>query len=507
MALEIFTIARLDELLAQVTTIEELDKVQALWELSKKAEKLAALKDLRNNTVEMLILVDKMGEHIASLKKNSGLIPGQLADDMIGEINEIHAKFHDGDALRKTFASTDTIIEIIKDEVMVPGSDQLVDLPNTQTILDTPEPSPNTKFVALADEYIRFFDGAGFRTTHEKKIKDMAVRALGFKDKYEAVGTPLGIPWWFVAAIHQMESSYNFGRHLHNGDSLKNRTVRVPAGRPLAGGLPFTWTQSATDSLIHQRLDNLSDWSLPRALWRLERYNGLGYRARGVPTPYLWSFSTIYLRGKYVKDGKFDGNATSAQCGAAVMLKSLYLDGHIMLKSDLANEPGQEVPDVSDPDNPAPAPSTDTSAGFSHPFEQFFAENLGDMKHFTWREFLFKGNKHAQNGLNADPSEDLWPHIVPIARVLDKLRGEYGKPIRLTSIYRSPAYNASLSGSASRSQHMAFRAIDFQVVGEGNPKEWAAKLKQYRDDGLFSGGVGIYGSFVHIDARGSNVNW
>jgi lysozyme family protein len=61
-------------------------------------------------------------------------------------------------------------------------------------------------------------------------------------------------------------------------------------------------------------------------LYLLEGYNGFGYRRRGVPTPYLWSFSNIYESGKFVLDGKFDPNAVSKQCGAALMLKAVLGD-------------------------------------------------------------------------------------------------------------------------------------------------------------------------------------
>ena len=44
-----------------------------------------------------------------------------------------------------------------------------------------------------------------------------------------------------------------------------------------------------------------------QTLYELERYNGFGYRDRRpqVLSPYLWSFSNHYSRGKYVADGRF----------------------------------------------------------------------------------------------------------------------------------------------------------------------------------------------------------
>ena len=64
---------------------------------------------------------------------------------------------------------------------------------------------------------------------------------------------------------------------------------------------------------------------MPGTLFQLEGYNGFGYRDHHptVPSPYLWSFSNHYTRGKYVADGRFSPTAVSQQCGAAVLLKRL----------------------------------------------------------------------------------------------------------------------------------------------------------------------------------------
>jgi lysozyme family protein len=80
------------------------------------------------------------------------------------------------------------------------------------------------------------------------------------------------------------------------------------------------------------RLKNLhtkAEWSLALQLFRLEAYNGFGYRFRGLASPYLWSFSDRYERGKFVRDGVFDPNAVSRQSGAAVLVKRLIARGDI----------------------------------------------------------------------------------------------------------------------------------------------------------------------------------
>ena len=80
----------------------------------------------------------------------------------------------------------------------------------------------------------------------------------------------------------------------------------------------------------------MTDWSLPATLFRLEAYNGFGYRT-GHPevlSPYLWSFSSHYTRGKFVADGSFSVTAVSKQCGAAVLLRRMAETGAILFNRE-----------------------------------------------------------------------------------------------------------------------------------------------------------------------------
>jgi lysozyme family protein len=133
------------------------------------------------------------------------------------------------------------------------------------------------------------------------------------------------IPWYFIACAHYLECSFDFKRHLHNGDPLSGYTVRVPANRPKVGhGPPFTFEESAVDALKLMKLNEISNWNLPTVLRKLEAYNGFGYyKYHSINSPYLWSFSNQYSKGKYVADGKFDAKAVSQQMGAAVILKRM----------------------------------------------------------------------------------------------------------------------------------------------------------------------------------------
>jgi lysozyme family protein len=175
----------------------------------------------------------------------------------------------------------------------------------------------------MRNDYRRMFDLARVRPEHAKAIERWCDKVLQHQGTYQAIGAPLGIPWFFIAVVHMRESDLNFRKHLHNGDPLTARTVRVPAGRPKTGTPPFTFEYSANDALVYEGLNKWTDWSLPGLLYKLEAYNGWGYHYRNLPSPYLWSFTNHYSAGKFIKDGVYDPNALDAQCGTATLLRRL----------------------------------------------------------------------------------------------------------------------------------------------------------------------------------------
>jgi lysozyme family protein len=173
--------------------------------------------------------------------------------------------------------------------------------------------------------YELLYESCLCRPKRKAEVNRLVRRISTNRKRYEKVGKAVGVPWYVVGIIHSLEASGDFTRHLHNGDPLKARTVHVPAGRPKTGKPPFTWEQSAIDALRGRGLGAWKDWSVPGTLYQLEAFNGFGYRDHHptVPSPYLWSFSNHYTRGKYVADGRFSPTAVSQQVGAALLLKRL----------------------------------------------------------------------------------------------------------------------------------------------------------------------------------------
>lgn len=186
--------------------------------------------------------------------------------------------------------------------------------------------------------YEKLFASCVIREAKYAEIDAIVSKMVANKSRYQAVGDPLNIPWYVIAIIHCMEANLKFTTHLHNGDPLTSRTVQVPAGRPKTGNPPFTWEYSANDALVYDKLNLWNDWSIAGILYRLELYNGLGYYRQGINSPYLWSYSNQYTKGKYVQDGRYDPNAVSRQCGAAVLLRRLMEQHLITLPNDYLSE-------------------------------------------------------------------------------------------------------------------------------------------------------------------------
>ena len=81
--------------------------------------------------------------------------------------------------------------------------------------------------------------------------------------------------------------------------------------------------------------------------------------------------------------------------------------------------------------------------------------------------------------------------------ILEAIRVHFGRPVTITSGYRTVSYNAGLKNSSKKSQHCNGLAADIKVEGH-TPKEVYDYACSLLGD---HGGVGIYNTFVHVDVR------
>ncbi|MEO6846181.1 MAG: hypothetical protein ABI443_02440 [Chthoniobacterales bacterium] len=148
------------------------------------------------------------------------------------------------------------------------------------------------------------------------------------RSRYEAIQKARlnGVPAEIIFALHYREADNDFTCHLANGDPLIHRTFHAPAGRIPGINPPYTFEQGAIDALYGIDQMQCTDWhNLGARLDAIESYNGTGYRRfhPEVPSPYLWSGTTIYTRGKYTADGRYSATAVDAQLGCVAILKRM----------------------------------------------------------------------------------------------------------------------------------------------------------------------------------------
>lgn len=158
----------------------------------------------------------------------------------------------------------------------------------------------------------------------------------------------------------------------------------------------------------------------------------------------------------------------------------------------------------------AEAVSSDLEAvGFDMAAFRTFVTNLG-LRYFTAEELLYLGGSNGPGaacaGKNSLPPKTLWTNIGNTAKMLDEIRHRLNAKCTILSAYRSPAYNSCVGGE-NASLHMKYNAIDFRCVS-GTPANWHTVAKAVRASAAqFTGGIGKYSTFVHIDTRGYIANW
>lgn len=144
------------------------------------------------------------------------------------------------------------------------------------------------------------------------------------KTTYQYISSKSGIPPELICAIHYRESGCNFNTYLHNGDPLGKPTVNVPKGKYFTN-----FTDAAIDAMLDFKYlrdqygltSNSND--MPAMMGFAEAYNGLGYKYKNKPSPYVYSATDIYQNGKYIADGKYSATAVDGQPGIYILINQL----------------------------------------------------------------------------------------------------------------------------------------------------------------------------------------
>lgn len=168
--------------------------------------------------------------------------------------------------------------------------------------------------------------------------------------KFKEAEAKTSVPWFVVAVIKERESGSDpaFLKNIAQGDPWNKRSIHVPKGRG-----PFaSWLEAAFDALNNcaPYAAKNKDWTPGGTMTLLEQYNGLGYFFKGLPSPYVWSGTDQYARGKYIADDVFSAGTVDVQLGCAgILLAMAEINSEVAARLQIANKAQIPIP----PDVPA----------------------------------------------------------------------------------------------------------------------------------------------------------
>lgn len=173
-------------------------------------------------------------------------------------------------------------------------------------------------FEVLKAEYTTLL--SQMKITREAEIDATVSRLVKYIDagNYKPGCDVTGVPQPVAAASFEREASSNFRLSPAQGDPINRPSIHVPAHR---GPYP-DWEAAQIDAYQIDGLDKVgaANWSWERSCYEEETFNGMGYRANGRHSPYLWGGTNIQQPGKYTSDGHFDPHTMDTQLGVIPMM-------------------------------------------------------------------------------------------------------------------------------------------------------------------------------------------
>ena len=85
--------------------------------------------------------------------------------------------------------------------------------------------------------------------------------------------------------------------------------------------------------------------------------------------------------------------------------------------------------------------------------------------------------------------------------LLQELRERLGRPLKVTSGYRSPQHN-QMVGGAARSMHLKFATDITPIKLEADERDIALTAIYHLAQDIGFTGMGRYNTFIHLDCRG-----
>lgn len=122
-------------------------------------------------------------------------------------------------------------------------------------------------------------------------------------------------------------------------------------------------------------------------------------------------------------------------------------------------------------------------------------------EHFTWDELTFSETA-IRSGIDNNPPDELLPNVQRMAKFMEEVRFVLsGRPVFISSWYRSPEVNTLIKGS-STSAHMKALACDFMCPSFGVPLAVSRHIAESNLD--FDQIIHEFGRWTHIGLAEGN---
>lgn len=207
-------------------------------------------------------------------------------------------------------------------------------------------------FSALAPEYEKLLASAKVQPSRRAEVNGVCRRLLKDKAVYCIIAEKTSVPAAFIMALNEREDSGRLDRYLGNGQPLNRKTTLVPKGRgPFIAQPPQNFIDGALDALHLDGLDAAGakhgGWTWPLMAYEAELWNGFGYRARGIPSPYVFGATTVQRAGKFVADHVYSSSTMDPQLGVIAIVEGLIaLDQSLSIDAAPARAPDADsLPD------------------------------------------------------------------------------------------------------------------------------------------------------------------
>lgn len=169
----------------------------------------------------------------------------------------------------------------------------------------------------LRDEYLKNWNRA--EITEQTRLDRGLQKVRPNYDEYRKISKQLGCSLFALICSHYREASCDLDRQILNGQPWDIKTSIVPKGEG-----PFNDFVESCERGFEIKPEMENPNNIIDLLHFLERWNGWGYRRRGILSPYLWAGTNLYTKGYYTSDGNYSSRAVNKQLGCATLLKGLF---------------------------------------------------------------------------------------------------------------------------------------------------------------------------------------